>query len=70
MIPKNGLGPITSLKAPAQIDVSSFSAPQPIGLQKTFILPKTVVTLEHTLTLKGLTNKHLLIGLRNGQVKL
>ena len=32
MIPKNGLGPMTSFKSPTHIDVSSFSAPQPIGI--------------------------------------
>lgn len=31
MIPKSGLGPITSYQAPSFIDVSSFTAPQPIG---------------------------------------
>lgn len=42
MVSKTGLGPMTSLQSPASVSISSFTSPQPIGLQKTFILPKAV----------------------------
>jgi hypothetical protein len=35
MIPRTGLGPVTSWQAPPSVDVSSFSAPQPIGKRQT-----------------------------------
>ena len=68
MINKNGLGPVNSLQAPKFVNITSFGAPAPIGIQKTYILPKSVEILTHTRTKKGIANKHLLLGLTNGQV--
>ncbi len=42
MINKNGLGFVSSMQAPKSINVTSFGAPTPIGIQKTYILPRAV----------------------------
>ena len=66
MIDKYGLGPFSSIKVD-QIR-SSFNAPAPIALQKTFILPRKVTSMHHTVTSRGITNKNLLLGLGGGQL--
>lgn len=66
MIDKYGLGPFSSVKVDHAR--SSFNAPPPIALQKTFILPRKVTALHHTVTSRGITNKNLLLGLGSGQV--
>ncbi|KAJ1432058.1 hypothetical protein B484DRAFT_34793 [Ochromonadaceae sp. CCMP2298] len=37
-------------------------------MQKTFTLPHAVTALQHTVTAQGIAHKHVLLGLRNGQV--
>lgn len=37
-------------------------------MQKTFVLPQYATALQQTITERGIANKNLLIGLRNGQV--
>jgi hypothetical protein len=66
MIDKYSLGPFSSIKVD-QVR-SSFNAPAPIALQKTFILPRKVTSMHHTVTSRGITNKNLLLGLSSGQV--
>lgn len=48
---------------------SSFTSLAPIGLQKTFILPKGVTTMHRTLTKYGLANKNILMGTTSGQIQ-
>lgn len=47
---------------------SAYSAIAPIAMQKTYTLPRAVSALHHTVTQHGLSNKNLLLGLRNGQI--
>eukprot|EP01032_Pedospumella_encystans_P011728 gene11728-13618_t len=47
---------------------SAYSAVPPIAMQKSYTLPRAVCALHHTVTAHGLSNKDLLVGLRNGQV--
>ena len=47
---------------------SSYSSLSPISMQKTFVLPQSVTCLQQTITERGITNKHLLISLQNGQI--
>lgn len=47
---------------------SAFTSVSPIAMQKTYTLPRAVSALHHTVTAHGLSNKNLLLGLRNGQV--
>lgn len=66
MIDKYGLGPLSrpyTFKA-----TSSFTAPPPIAMEKTFILPKGVRVMQQTFTTHDLTNKMLLLALSTGQV--
>lgn len=37
-------------------------------MQKTFILPRAVTALHHTLTTRGITNKNVLLGFNTGQI--
>jgi hypothetical protein len=40
----------------------------PIAIQKTFVLPRGVTALQHTVTAHGLSNKNVIMGLQNGQI--
>lgn len=66
MIDKYVLGPFSSMRVD-QVR-SSFNSPPPISLQKTFVLPRKVTSMHHTVTSRGITNKHLLLGLGSGQL--
>jgi len=66
MIDKYGLSPFSSIKVD-QVR-SSFNAPSPIALQKTYILPRKVTSMHHSVTSRGITNKNLLLGLGSGQL--
>jgi hypothetical protein len=66
MIDKYGLSPFSSVKVDHVR--SSFNSPAPIALQKTFILPRKVTSMHHTVTARGITNKNLLLGLGSGQL--
>lgn len=47
---------------------SAYSSIIPIAMQKSFVLPNAVTALHHTVTVNGIANKNILLGLRNGQV--
>mgnify|MGYP006195959951 CR=1 FL=1 len=47
---------------------SAYASIPPIAMQKTYTLPRAVSALHHTVTAHGLSNKNLLLGLRNGQI--
>jgi len=47
---------------------SAFSSSLPIAMQKTFVLPRCVTSIQHSVTAKGIANKNVLIGLTSGQV--
>ena len=49
---------------------SSFSASDPVALQKTFVFPTGIKAVEPTLSKRGITNKHLLVGLVSDQILL
>jgi hypothetical protein len=49
---------------------SSFSASDPVALQKTFVFPTGIKAMEPTLSKRGITNKHLLVGLLSDQILL
>jgi outer membrane protein assembly factor BamB len=49
---------------------SSFSAPDPVVLQKTFIFPDGIKTMVTTQSKRGITNKHLVMGLVSDQMLL
>ena len=60
--------PYLSAAASAAPGKSAYSAVSPIAMQKTYVLPRAVTALHHTVTAHGLSNKNLLLGLQNGQV--
>jgi len=66
MIDKYGLGPLSA--NPVDPVRSSFNAPPPIALQKTFALPRSVTAMHHTVTERGIANKNLVLGFITGQV--
>lgn len=66
MIDKYGLGPFSSVKVDQER--SSFNSPAPIALQKTYVLPRKITAMHHTVTSRGITNKNLLLGLGSGQL--
>lgn len=66
MIDKYGLGPFSSAKVD-QVR-SSFNSPAPIALQKTYVFPRKITSMHHSVTSRGITNKNLLMGLGSGQL--
>jgi hypothetical protein len=75
MIDKAGLTPwaAKSSKAIAQkhidtVSFNSFTAPLPMAIQKTFVLPKSVSAAGATITRQGVAKKAILIGTTGGQV--
>lgn len=66
MIDTYGLNPF---KVPEQQETfSSFTAPAPVVMQRSFIFPRAITSLAFTVTARGITSKNLLIGLESGQV--
>ena len=66
MIDTYGLNPF---KVPEQqATFSSFTAPAPVVMQRTFVFPRAITSLAVTVTARGITSKNLLIGLESGQV--
>ena len=57
MVDVFGLSPLSYFSAlPQQIrdaNLSSFSSPLPLGIQRTYIIPRTVTSLHHTITSRG-----------------
>lgn len=47
---------------------SSFSAPPPLGVQRTYVLPHSLTSIHHTRTAHGVSNKNVLMSLSTGQV--
>lgn len=75
MVERFGLNPIAYLKSTGAIQqlqrdakVSAFSTPSPIGVQKTYVLPKSVSAIQHTVTSNGIANKNILVAFNNGQI--
>lgn len=75
MVDRFGLNPVAYIKATGAIQqlqkdarVSAFSTPPPIGIQKTYVLPKSVNAIHHTITSNGIANKNILIAFKNGQI--
>ena len=60
MVDVFGLSPLSYFSAlPQQIrdaNLSSFSSPIPLGIQRTFIIPRIVTSLHHTVTSRGKIN--------------
>ena len=66
MIEKYGM---TAFKSPAQdTSFSSFEAPKPIVLHKTFSMGKRIVSMGITQTTLGMSSKNVLFGFENGQI--
>ncbi|KAJ1453827.1 hypothetical protein M885DRAFT_258282 [Pelagophyceae sp. CCMP2097] len=66
MIERHGLSP---LKVPEQeAAFSSWSAPLPVALQRSFALGKPIVSLSATVTARAVASKHVLVGIAPGQV--
>jgi hypothetical protein len=60
---------LSSSAASANSDTrSAYGSPAPIAMQKTYVLPRSVTALHHTITAHGLANKNLLMAFRNGQI--
>jgi ER membrane protein complex subunit 1, C-terminal len=57
MVDVFGLSPLSSFSAlPQQIrdaDHSSFTSPLPLGIQRTYVIPRMVTSLHHTVTSRG-----------------
>jgi hypothetical protein len=47
---------------------SAYTAASPIAMQKTYVLPRAVTALQHTVTAHGLSNKNVLMAMQNGQI--
>lgn len=59
---------LTSLALNSAATKSAYSAVSPIAIQKTYVLPRAVASLQHTVTAHGLSNKNVLVGMQNGQI--
>lgn len=60
MVDVFGLSPLSYFSAlPQQLrdaNLSSFSSPLPLGIQRTYVIPRTVTSLHHTVTSRGKKN--------------
>jgi hypothetical protein len=65
-VDKYGLSPWT--RPEIADEFSSHAAPTPIVLHKTFVFPTAVRAMASSMTLHGITSKHLLFGLASDQV--
>ena len=66
LIERFGLSPF---KVPEQSATrSSLTAPPPVALQRTFALAKPVLTISSTRTQRGVSSKHVLLGMEPGQL--
>ena len=75
MIERYGLNPVASAKGSPVLQqlereahFSSFTSTPPLGVQKTYILPKSVTAIHHTITAHGIANKNVLLALSTGQL--
>lgn len=55
----SGSGPKTSAFSSALV---------PLHIEKTYVLPRLVTALSHTISARGIANKNVLVALSNGQV--
>jgi ER membrane protein complex subunit 1, C-terminal len=62
MVDVFGLSPLSYFAAlPQQIrdaNLSSFTSPIPLGIQRTYVIPRMVTSLHHTITSRGMTSQH------------
>jgi ER membrane protein complex subunit 1, C-terminal len=62
MVDVFGLSPLSYFAAlPQQIrdaNLSSFTSPIPLGIQRTYVIPRMVTSLHHTITSRGMTCQH------------
>lgn len=58
-----GGGGICTVRQP-----SAYGTITPLAMQKTYVLPRSVAGLHHTVTSNGVANKNILVSLRNGQI--
>mmetsp|Transcript_16375 Transcript_16375/g.15694 ORF Transcript_16375/g.15694 Transcript_16375/m.15694 type:complete len:1227 (-) Transcript_16375:96-3776(-) len=72
MVDVFGLSPLSSFSAIPQqqrdANLSAFSSPNPLGIQRTYIIPRKVTSLHHTITSRGMAHKNILLGLAGGQL--
>ncbi len=75
MIDKHSLGPYgfsngkhSRHMEQAKEAFSSFSHEIPIAMQKTYVMPRKVLTLQYSITSRGISNKDILVALDNGQI--
>jgi hypothetical protein len=75
MIDKHGLTPLASKHSATMANkykeaknFSSFLSGQPLAMQKTYIMPKAITAVHHTITEQGIANKNLLVSLTTGQI--
>lgn len=65
---RSGSAYLSSAAANEALPKSAYSAVTPIAMQKTYVLPRSVTALQHTVTAQGLSNKNILVATQNGQV--
>lgn len=75
MIDKHSLGPYgfsngkhSRHTEQAKEVFSSFSHDVPIAMQKTYVMPRKVLSLQNAVTSRGISNKDILVALDNGQI--
>ena len=72
MVDVFGLSPLTSFRASPQLqkeaNLSAFSSPAPLSIQRTYVVPRAITSLHHTVTSRGLSHKNVLVGIAGGQL--
>ena len=72
MVDVFGLSPLTSFRASPQLqkeaNLSAYSSPAPLGIQRTYVVPRAITSLHHTVTSRGLSHKNVLVGIAGGQL--
>ena len=72
MVDVFGLSPVTSFRASPQLqkeaNLSAYSSPAPLGIQRTYVVPRAITSLHHTVTSRGLSHKNVLVGIAGGQL--
>ena len=75
MVDKFGLNPFSNAKGSHMIQqlqkdsqFSAFNSVPPLCVQKTFIMPRLITSLQHTTSAHGTSNKNVLVGFNSGQV--
>jgi hypothetical protein len=75
MVDKFGLNPLSNAKGSHVIQqlqkdsqFSAFNSVPPLCVQKTFVMPRVITSLQHTTSAHGISNKNILVGFNSGQV--